>query len=83
MKKKALYVLWGVLFALCAGLGFVPAPEGVLKWLCTGLSVLFFVPPMLLARSGDRETRLLVRSLALAALVLAAVLLVLNILSAV
>ena len=81
MKKTVLYVLWGVLFAVCAGLGFIPEPEGALKWLCTGLSVAFFVPPMLLARSGDRNTVALVRLLALMALILASVLLVLNILS--
>ena len=82
MKNTLLYVLWGILFAVCAALGFIPEPEGALKWLCTALSVLFFVPPMLLARSSDRHTRMLVRNLALLALILAAVLLVLNILSA-
>lgn len=82
MKKTVLYVLWGILFAVCAGLGFIPEPEGAVKWLCVSLSVLFFVPPMLLARSGDRATVMLVRNLALLALLLAAALLVLNILSA-
>lgn len=82
MKKSVLYALWGILFALCAALGFISEPEGALKWLCVALSLLFFVPPMLLARSGDRDTLLVVRSLALAALLLAVILLVLNILSA-
>ena len=82
MKKTVLYVLWGILFAVCAGLGFIPEPEGAVKWRCVSLSVLFFVPPTLLARSGDRATVMLVRNLALLALLLAAALLVLNILSA-
>lgn len=82
MKNRILYVLWGVLFAVCAALGFLPAPEGALKVLCVVLSVVFFVPPMLLVHSGDRRNTALVRNLAVLALVLALVMLVVNILSA-
>lgn len=82
MKRSHLYIIWGALFALCAGLGFLPAPEGGLKALCLVLSAAFFLPPLLLIRSGHRETVALVRNLAALALALDLILLVLNILSA-
>ena len=85
MKKKGLFVLWGVLFAACAGLGFVPQPTGGLKWLLGLLGLLFFAPPvLLLARaqeSGDRAVAALVRNLAIASLVLTLLALVGNVLS--
>ena len=85
MKKKGLFILWGVLFAACAGLGFVPRPEGALKWLLGILGLLFFVPPMLLLarakESGDRAVAALVRNLAIASLALTLVALVGNVLS--
>ena len=82
MKNSVLYALWAILFAVCAALGFVPAPTGALKALCVVLSVAFFLPPLLLVHRGDRHTVSLVRTLSVLALVLATVLLVLNILSA-
>ena len=85
MKKKGLFVLWGVLFVSCAGLGFVPQPAGALKWLLGLLGLLFFAPPvLLLARakeSGDRAVAALVRNLAIASLVLTLLALVGNVLS--
>ena len=85
MKKKGLFVLWGVLFVSCAGLGFVPQPTGGLKWLLGLLGLLFFAPPvLLLARaqeSGDRAVAALVRNLAIASLVLTLLALVGNVLS--
>ena len=85
MKKKGLFVLWGVLFVSCAGLGFVPQPAGALKWLLGLLGLVFFAPPvLLLARaqeSGDRAVAALVRNLAIASLVLTLLALVGNVLS--
>ena len=63
MNKKVLFVLWGVLFILCAGLGFMPEPQGALKILMTALSVLFFLPPAVLLYRSDRDTSLLIRNL--------------------
>jgi len=68
MNKTAYYSLWGGMFILCAGLGFIPEPAGFLKFLLVVLAVGFFVPPMLLARQagreGDRSVLKLVRNLA-------------------
>jgi len=83
MKKKTLFALWGGLFILCAGLGFIPNPEGAVRIGLTLLSVLFFLPPALLLRlHGDRATVTLVRNLSLLSLALTLLALVLNFLFA-
>lgn len=86
MKKENLYPIWGILFVLSAGLGFVPA-EGGLRWLLTGVSLLFFVPPVLILRearkSGSARDRKLIRNLAAASLGVTVAVLLLSILSAV
>ena len=78
MSKRALFTLWGLLFILCAGLGFLPMSV----WWMTGLSLLFFVPPAVLLvrarREKDRHTRLLVRNLSALSLGLTVVLLLLS-----
>ena len=81
MSNTVLYALWGGLYALCAGLGFVAAPGPTLRLLMIALSLLHFVPPFLLNRKGDRRTLTLVRNLSGIWLVLACVLLVGNFLS--
>lgn len=85
MKKHSLFALWGGLFVLCAALGFIPAPAGILKALLVLLAVAFFVPPMLLIRRSreqhDRRTLTLIRNLAIASLVLTVVLIIANFLS--
>ena len=86
MKKNLLYALWGGLFILCAGLGFIPEPAGVLQTAMTAVSLLTFLPPALLlyraSQEKDRQTLLLVRNLSGLWLVLTLVLLILNFLSA-
>ena len=78
MNKKTLFVLWGILFVLCAGLGFIPAPAGAMKGLMTTLSILFFLPPALLLWKTDRETAILIRNLSLLSLGVTLVTLILN-----
>ena len=86
MNKRTLFALWGGLFVLCAGLGFIPAPGRALQILMTLLSIAFFVPGALLLHlakvSHDRNLALLIRSLCASSLVLTAVLIVANFLSA-
>lgn len=85
MNKKLLFALWGVLFVLCAGLGFLAEPEGVLKGLMVTLSLVFFIPGLLLVhlsgQTGNCHTLKLVRNLAIASLVLTVALLIANFLS--
>ncbi len=86
MNRNYLYILWGSLFALCAGLGFVPEPAGVLRGLLTALSLVFFLPPAWLlydgAKQQDRTVLLLVRNLSALSLGLTLGLLILNFLTA-
>ena len=78
MKEKTLWLSWLYLYILCAILGFIPEPNGLIKALMVLFSVLCFVPGFLLARRGWVRQ---VRTIAMAWLVTGAVLLVLNILS--
>lgn len=86
MKKQHLFALWGGLFLLCAALGFIPRPGTALQVLMTLFSIVFFLPGALLLRlshtSGDRTIAVLVRNFSAASLILTAVLLILNFLSA-
>ena len=86
MKNRFLFALWGAMFILCAGLGFIPEPAGVLKGLLTGLAILFFLPPAMLVWKGrrekDRTPLLLVRNLSIASLSLSVVLIIANFLTA-
>ena len=82
MKPKILFALWAFLFILCAGLGFIPEPEGPLRILCTASSVLSFLPPALLLYDGQKDTVRLIRNLSALSLGLTVVLLILNFLTA-
>ena len=85
MTNKSLYILWAVLFALCAGLGFLGSPAGLDTWICMLTSVLFFVPPAVIVYRGwkekNRDAIRLVRNLAMGSLALTLAMLVLNFLS--
>jgi len=82
MKKKLLYAIWAVLFILCAGLGFIPEPEGLTAAALTGLSVACFLPPAFLLYRSDGQDLLLIRNLSGLSLGLTAALLILNFLTA-
>ena len=82
MNAKWLWALWAVLFSLCAGLGFIPEPEGALNVLMTLLSLLFFLPPWLLLRSADLAAAKLIRNLSAMSLGLTLVLLILSFVTA-
>lgn len=78
MKKNTLFVLWGAMFVLCAGLGFVPEPAGALRVILTGMSLLFFLPPALLLWREGKQTALLIRNISAASLLATVVVLILN-----
>ena len=82
MKHRLCYGLWACLFILCAGLGFIPEPEGSLSAVLTLLALLFFLPPAwLLYQSGkhrQKDTALLIRNLSLVSLILTVTVLILN-----
>lgn len=82
MNQKILFALWGGLFALCAGLGFIQEPTGFLKVLLVLLSIGFFVPGFLLLRQSaaakDRHTLALLRNLSMLSLAVTLVMLIVN-----
>ena len=85
MSNTVLYAVWGGLYALCAGLGFIAEPKNSTQILMTFFSLALFVPPFLLnyraAEKKDRRTLTLVRNLSFYWLALASVLLVGNFLT--
>lgn len=85
MKKRILYITWGVLYALCAGLSHITQPGDIQSIALTLLSLVFFVPGVILLvdalRSGDRKTRLELRWISGVSLGLTLALLVANVFS--
>lgn len=86
MISKLLFALWGILFSLCAGLGFIPEPQGLMASVLTVLSLLSFLPPCLLlylaVRDGNRRDILLIRNLSALSLGLTLAALIANFLTA-
>ena len=86
MSTKSLYSLWGSMFIICAGLGFIPQADGTVRIVFTVLSVLFFLPPAALLMQADRRCDrfipALIRNLCIASLGLTLALLVLSFTSA-
>lgn len=76
MSNKHLYAIWGVLYILTAGLGFIPEPEGFAAFALTVLSFLFFIPGFLLLYRGEKKP---VRVLSLVSLGATMLCLVLNV----
>lgn len=86
MKKSSLLALWGILYIICAGLGFIPEPEGGVRVLLLVIALLFFVPPAMVLydaiRCGDIKTIRLIRLLSAASLGITLLLIILSILTA-
>ncbi|MBR3973903.1 MAG: hypothetical protein IKJ99_08130 [Oscillospiraceae bacterium] len=85
MKKSTLFALWGGLFVICAGFGFIAEPKASMKVFLVLLALAFFVPPMILTHrakaENDRQTLMLIRNLSFLSLVLTVILLIANFLS--
>lgn len=85
MKSKILCAVWALMYALCAGLGFLGEPAGAARWLLVVLAAIFFLPPLLLTWQWSLEKNAnglkLVTLLAAAWLVAAPLLLIANFLS--
>lgn len=86
MKKSTLLLIWGILYIICAGLGFIPEPQGMVRAMLFLVSLLFFLPPAVLLyrgkTQGDRDAVHLVRWLSSASLGLTLIGLCGNILAA-
>ena len=53
MNTKKIWLSWLYLYILCAVLGFIPAPTGVMKAILIVLGIGFFVPPIMLIRWAE------------------------------
>lgn len=86
MRRRTLWLLWGAFYIICAGLGFIPQPRGIVRGMLFALSVLFFVPPALLLyearKAPDPALLRRLRCICMASLILTLLLLIGNILSA-
>ncbi len=85
MKFGKYYIAWGVLYAICAGLGFIPYPKGMAYAGMLIFALVFFIPPtVILAKAVPRERKDEVKRvfyISIAWLVLTLTLLVLNFLT--
>lgn len=85
MKKRILYIVWGSLYALCAGLGHIQEPSGAQSVALTLISLLFFVPAGILLvdalRNGDKKTLSQLRLISILSLGLTVLFLILNVTS--
>lgn len=86
MKNKHLYAIWGCLYIVCALLGFIPAPEGILKFLLILAAAVFFIPGGILycrgVKSNDLSALHCLCTVSLVSLTATLIFLVLNFLSA-
>lgn len=86
MKKIILYGIWLFLYALCAGLGFVEEAEGLQAAALTAMSLIFFIPGVILLidarKTADRKGLWVLRWICIAVLSLSLIFLVANIFSA-
>ena len=86
MKNKHLYGIWGFLFIICALLGFIPEPEGVVKILLMLTAASFFIPCWFLyfraVKNADLPVLESLRAISLTSLCATLIFLVLNFLSA-
>lgn len=87
MKQSSLFAAWGIGFIICAGLGFIPEPQGAVRIFLSAVSLAFFVPPLLLildaARTKDSVCLKCIRNLSALSLGLTMLLLIASILTAV
>ena len=76
--KKAVYICWAIFYVVCAGCGFVPEPEGIVRYAMMGMGLIFFVPGFMLLYLGERKVIRLISAVSLGA---TAVCIILNFLS--
>ena len=66
MREKILYASWSCLYILCVGLGTIQEPAGFGKAVLVAISLLFFVPGVLLladaVKTGDKKGLLRLRA---------------------
>ncbi len=86
MKQRILFIIWAILYGICAGLGFVAQPTDAQSVAMTILSILFFVPGALLLADAvakkSRKLLLAVRIISIVSLSLTIAVFIANLASA-
>lgn len=82
MKTKHLWFAWLYLFVLCAVLGFIPEPNGLVKALLVVLGVGFFVPGFWLMLREEKKTVTIITAVSAGVLVVSMALIIANFASA-
>ena len=86
MDKKKLWIVWYVLFLICALAGLIPDPQGFWRFLSILLSLVFFLPGFgLLKPAHDRQDQATIgkiRTICIVSLAATTALIILNYLSA-
>ena len=85
MREKILYAVWGCLYILCVGLGFVDGARGFGKFLLVLIAVLFFVPGAMILYDGikakNKKALVRVRIIATVSLALTVIAWIVNVMS--
>ena len=85
MSKRKLALSWYSLLLVCAILGFIPEPKGLLKYFCVAVSITPFIPAGLLLKwakdRADYRTIRQVRNVSIISLCVTMVLFCLNVAS--
>lgn len=85
MKKRILWILWLVMYGLCAGLAHISQRSGNQQWAIPALAALFFAPGGALLfealRQGDQKTLRLLRWISAISVGLTVMLVLANVLS--
>ena len=85
MRNRFLYIAWGVMYAICAGLGFIPNPQGAASGLMVFFCLVFFLPPAILlyraVKAGDMKAISRFRTISLTWLIVTTCAICVNILS--
>lgn len=86
MRQRIIYPIWGIIYILCVALGFITERKPILSVALVIISVLFFVPGIILLvdayKENDRKALLRLRYISLGSLVLTLVVLVATFISA-
>lgn len=85
MTNLILYITWFILYGLCAALGCIAAPTGLLYGLCIVSALLFFLPPAILLhrakKISDRKAPKRILFISLTWLAVSLIMIIANILS--
>lgn len=82
MKRHIWYYVWLGLFLITAAMGFVPEQAGAMRVLRLALTVLFFLPPLVILRKGTERDAKRIFALSASSLCLTVVTIIISVICA-